>query len=64
MMFDNEFKDLMGYRYTVVENKVEECLSAAKRGETSVTIDADDLTDSEVEYLKKELERRLNNGSY
>lgn len=64
MMFDNEFKDLMGYRYTVVENKVEECLSAARRGETSVTIDADDLTDSEVEYLKKELERRLNNGSY
>lgn len=64
MMFDNEFKDLMGYRYTVVENKVEECLSAARRGENSVTIDADDLTDSEVEYLKKELERRLNNGSY
>ena len=54
----------MGYRYTAVENKVEECLSAARRGETSVTIDADDLTDSEVEYLKKELERRLNNGSY
>ena len=64
MMFDNEFKDLMGYRYTVVENKVEECLSAAKRGETSVTINTDDLTDSEIEYLKKELERRLNNGSY
>ena len=63
-MFDNEFKDFMGYRYTVVENKVEECLSAARRGETSVTIDAGDLTDGEVEYLKKELERRLNNGSY
>lgn len=63
-MFDNEFKDLMGYRYTVVENKVEECLSAAKRGETSVTINTDDLTDSEIEYLKKELGRRLNNGSY
>ena len=63
-MFDNEFTDFMGYRYTVVENKVEECLSAARRGETSVTIDADDLTDSEVKYLKKELERRLNNGSY
>lgn len=64
MMSDNEFMNYMGYRYTVVENKVEECLSAARRGETSVTIDADDLTDSEVEYLKKELERRLNNGSY
>ncbi len=63
-MFDNEFTDFMGYRYTVVENKVEECLSAARRGETSVTIDAGDLTDGEVEYLKKELERRLNNGSY
>ena len=63
-MFDNEFTDFMGYRYTVVENKVEECLSAARRGETSVTIDADDLTDSEVKFLKKELERRLNNGSY
>ena len=64
MMADNEFMNYMGYRYTAVENKVEECLSAARRGETSVTIDADDLTDSEVEYLKKELERRLNNGSY
>lgn len=63
-MSDNEFMNYMGYRYTVVENKVEECLSAARRGETSVTIDADDLTDGEVEYLKKELERRLNNGSY
>lgn len=63
-MSDNELMNYMGYRYTVIENKVEECLSAARRGETSVTIDADDLTDSEVEYLKKELERRLNNGSY
>ena len=31
MMSDNEFMNYMGYRYTAVENKVEECLSAARR---------------------------------
>lgn len=63
-MFNDELTDFTGYRYTAVENKVEECLDAARRGETSVTVDAGDLADSEIEHLKNELERRLNNGSY
>ena len=37
----------------------EECLDAAARGETSVTIDRGDLTDGEAEYLQKEVRRRL-----
>lgn len=64
VMFDDELMDFAGYRYTAVENKVEECLDAARRGETSVTVDAGDLTDGEIKHLKNELERRLNNGSY
>lgn len=63
-MFDDELMEFAGYRYTVVENKVEECLSAVRKGETSVAIDAGDLTDGEIKYLKNELERKLNNGSY
>ncbi len=58
-MFDDKFMDYGGYRYTVVESKVEECLAAAKRGESSVTIDAGDMTDGEIELLKKEVERRI-----
>ena len=56
---DNDFTDFMGYRHTVVEEKIEECLSAARRGETSVSIDRGDLTDAEAEYLQKEVQRRL-----
>ena len=63
MSFPNDdFMNFMGYRNMVVEEKIEECLSAARRGETSVSIDRDDLTDDEVLYLQKEVHRRLENG--
>ena len=63
MVFGNDdFMNFMGYRNMVVEEKVEECLSAARRGETSVSIDRDDLTDDEVAYLQKEVQHRLGNG--
>lgn len=63
MSFPNDdFMNFMGYRNMVVEDKIEECLSAARRGETSVSIDRDDLTDDEVAYLQKEVQRRLGNS--
>ena len=63
MSFPNDdFMNFMGYRSMMVEEKIEECLSAARRGETSVSIDRDDLTDDEVLYLQKEVRRRLGNG--
>ena len=60
MSFSNDdFINFMGYRNMVVEEKIEEYLSAARKGKTSVSIDRDDLTDDEAEYLQKEIERRL-----
>lgn len=53
------FMEFMGYRNMVVEDKIEKCLSAARRGETEISIDRGDLTDDEVEYLQKEVQRRL-----
>lgn len=59
---DDDFMSFMGYRNMVVEEKIEECLSAARGGETSASIERDDLTDEEVAYLQKEVQRRLGNS--
>ena len=60
MMFDtNDYMSFMGYRNMVVEEKIEECLAAARRGETSYDLDRGDLTDDELEYLQHEVQRRL-----
>ncbi len=60
MSFPNDdFMSFMGYRNMVVEDKIEECLEAARRGETSVSIDRGDLTDEEAAYLQREVQRRL-----
>ena len=65
MSFGNDsFMSFMGYRNMVVEDKIEECLAAARRGETSVSIDRGDLTDTEVAYLQREVQRRLESGRY
>ena len=58
-MSENDFMNFMGYRNSVVEGRIQECLDAAARGESSVTIDRGDLTDGEAEYLQKEVRRRL-----
>ena len=64
-MFGNDdFMNFMGYRNMVVADKIEECLCAARRGETSISIDSGDLTDSEIEYLEKEVRRRIESGNY
>ena len=65
MSFGNDsFMSFMGYRNMVVEDKIEDCLAAARRGETSVSIDRGDLTDAEVVYVQKEVQRRLESGRY
>ena len=60
MLFDG-FMNYMGYRNSVIENKIDECLAQIRNGKTDITISRGDLTDSELEYLKSELERRINN---
>ncbi len=47
-----------------IEEKIKECLSAYRRGETTVTIDADGLSDSEIEHLREEVKRRILRGDY
>ena len=58
------FMDFAGYRNTEVEDKIKECLSAARRGETKIIIKRGDLTDDEAEYLQKEVKRRIERGNY
>lgn len=58
------FMDYMGFREMVVQEKVEEALAAARRGETSINIDRGDLSDDEVQYFYQEVRRRLNNGNF
>ena len=59
MPFD-DFMNYMGYRNSVVENKIDECLTQIRNGKTDITITRGDMTDSELEYLQSELERRIN----
>ncbi len=63
-MPSDDFMNFMGYRNMVVEDKIEECLAAARRGETEISIDRGDLTDGEAEYLQKEVQRRIERGNY
>ena len=65
MAFGNDdFMDYMGYRNMILEDKVEECLAAARQGEKSICIDARDMTDQEAEYLQEEVRRRIERGDY
>ena len=59
-MFNDDFMNFMGYRNMVVEDKIGECLNAARQGATEITIDRGDLTDDEVNYLQREVQRRGN----
>lgn len=58
MQTDN-FMNFMGYRNMVIEDKIEECLSAARCSETEISIDCGTLTDDEAEYLQKEVKHRI-----
>ena len=59
MINKDDFMDYMSYRNTVVEEKIEECLSEIRSGKTEISVDRGDLTDSELEYLYQELDKRL-----
>ena len=59
MINKDDFMDYMGYRNKVVEEKIEECLSEIRSGKTEISVDRGDLTDSELEYLYQELDKRL-----
>ena len=61
MFFDEELSDYLGTRSVAVEDKINECVDAARRGETSVEIDTGDLTESEIAHLKREVRRRIEN---
>lgn len=54
----NDFMEYMGYRQMVVQGKISECVDAIRNGADHITLDRGDLTDSELEYLKKEIEER------
>lgn len=59
MINKDDFMDYMCYRNTVVEEKIEECLSEIRSGKTEISVDRGDLTDSELEYLYQKLDKRL-----
>ena len=61
-MYDDELADYVGFRHMLAEEKIEECLAAARRGETSVEIDTGDLNAEEIAYIKKQVRRRIDRG--
>lgn len=55
-MFDNkDFMEFMCFRDMIVEDKIKKCL---EDGEDPETMDRSDLINEEVEYVKREVERR------
>lgn len=60
----NDFMNFIGYRESLIDEKVEECLEAARHGEKEVSIDPGDLTRSELEQVQREVERRIRSGGY
>lgn len=54
-----DFMDFMGYRNMVLEDRVQECMDAIERGETSIQVDCTDMTSEEQERFQEELRRRI-----
>lgn len=59
MQRNQDFCDYMGYRYVELQRIADICADAARKGETNVTLDCDDLTEDDLRYLEKEVARRL-----
>lgn len=59
MQRNQDFCDYMGYRYVELQRIGDICADAARKGETNVTLDCDDLTEDDLRYLEKEVARRL-----
>ena len=62
-MYD-DFMSFMGYRNSLCEEKIEECLALARQGVTAIEVDAAELTDDEIEYVQREVRRRVYGGNY
>ena len=50
--------NIIEYRYVMLENVIQECLRKIRNGETEFEVDADDLTDDEIQYVAQEVENR------
>ena len=55
----DDFMNFIGWRNTMIEKRIEESLATVRSGETEICINCEDLTGDEVEYLQRELQRRL-----
>ena len=58
----DDFMNYMGFRNSILEEKIEECLKQVKAGSDIVNIDRGDLSDEEVVCLKEEVRRRARSG--
>ena len=56
-----DYSYYMGFRNMLVEDKIRECLAEVRRGKTEFSVDRGDLTDSEVEKVLAEVNRRAGN---
>ena len=56
---NDDLMDFVGYRNMILEEKIEICLEAIRRGETEVTFDREDLTDAEIDYISREVRKRM-----
>ena len=63
-MYSNDFMSFMGFRDSLCEEKIEECLALARQGVTAIEVDAGDLTADEIEYVQREVRRRVYSGKY
>ena len=55
----DDFMNFMGCRNMVIEGKIEDFLANVRRGESKISVDCEDLTDDEIEYLQREIQLRL-----
>lgn len=60
----SDFMSFMGYRNMIVEGVIEECLAAARRGESFIEMPRGDLTQDEIQYIQQEIQRRIESGNY
>ena len=58
----DDFINYMAFQDFVLEGKIEKCLSAARNGAHSISIDRANLSDADIQYIQKEVQRRIKNG--
>jgi hypothetical protein len=60
----DDLTNYMGYRNYVLNGKIEECITAFRRGESEVQLDVSGLAANEVIYIYNEVNRRINTRQY